>query len=70
MKERNRGEEGAVSLDYLEKLHKYHEDVFINNQAKLLCPVQGGTHTRYLTVIEVANHSQNGRPAGSDGRAF
>jgi hypothetical protein len=30
----------------------------------------GGTLTRYLTLIEVANHSQNGRPAGFDARAF
>jgi deoxyadenosine/deoxycytidine kinase len=39
MNERNRGEEGAVSLNYFQNLHKYHEDVFIENQSKLPCPV-------------------------------
>ena len=39
MKERNRKEESNVSLEYLEKLHKYHEELFINNQSKLPCNV-------------------------------
>jgi hypothetical protein len=31
---------------------------------------QGGTLTRYLTLIEVANHSQNGCQASFDASAF
>jgi hypothetical protein len=33
-------------------------------------PRRGRALTRYVTLIEVANHSQNGRPAGSDAPVF
>ena len=39
MKIRNRGEEANVTLEYLKKLHDYHDKLFIDNQDKLPCAV-------------------------------
>ena len=40
MKTRNRDEENNVSLEYLKKLHDYHEDIFVNNANLLPAPVK------------------------------
>ena len=40
MCERNRGEEGGVTLDYLQDLHYYHNQIFIHNQHLLPAPVE------------------------------
>ena len=39
LKKRNRAEEAGVTLEYLKRLHDYHEELFIRNQELLPCPV-------------------------------
>ena len=39
MKKRNRTEEDNVTLEYLKKIHDYHEELLIHNQQLLPCPV-------------------------------
>ena len=39
LKKRNRPEEANITLDYLQKVHDYHEEIFINNQSVLPCNV-------------------------------
>lgn len=37
--QRGRSEENSIKLEYLQSVHKYHEDWLVHNPNKLPCPV-------------------------------